>query len=126
MTEKKIEGIGIFTEDGHFIFDSGLSAIENVLGAIKPSVLKGLMTTEQHGVATFVPEPPRAIAPPALDVVLRDSNMTVKRTTRNFIVTMKFPVIEGATATTKSHKEMWRKAAKAISANREEIKSSLN
>jgi len=125
MVEKKIEGIGIFTEDGHFIFDSGLSAIENVLGKIKPAAHKGTMTTEQNGMATFVPEAPKAMAAPSIEDVLKDNNLTVKRTTRNFIVTMKFPIIESEAATTKSHKEMWRKATKAINATRGEIKESF-
>ena len=123
MSEKRIEGIGIFSEDGRFAFSAGLAAVENALGNILPSVCKGVMTTKKHGEASFVPEPPRAIMAPQVDEVLRDNNLVVKRTSRNFIVTMKFPIIEGEKTTISCHKEMWAKTKKAIENTRESIKS---
>lgn len=123
MSEKRIEGIGIFSEDGRFAFSAGLSAVENVLGTILPSAHKGVMTTKKHGEAVFTPEPPRAIMAPQIDEVLKENNLIVKRTSRNFIVTMKFPIIESETVTTRSHKEMWTKSKKAMANAREVIKS---
>ena len=125
MSEKRIEGIGIFSEDGRFSFSAGLSAVENVLGTILPSAHKGVMTTKKHGEAMFMPEPPRAIMAPQVDEVLRDNNLVVKRTSRNFIVTMKFPIIEGEKTTISCHKEMWAKTKKAIAGIRGTIATQI-
>jgi len=114
----------VFMGDGSFVFDSGLPAAEPVLEEGIGSK-RGTLTVEQNASAAFVPEPPRAITPPSIDEVLRDNNLTVKRTSRNFIVTMKFPIIEDSGVTVETHKTMWNKTRKAITAAREEIKKTF-
>jgi len=121
MQTKKIEGVATFMEGGHFNFDSGLPLVEPVLESGIGS-RRGTLTVNQNAVVNFIADVPLPITPPSIEEVLRDKNLTVKRTSRNFIVTMKFPIIEEASATTDAHKEMWTKTRKAIASAREEIK----
>jgi len=120
MKEKKIEGIGIFSENG-FTFDSGMPTDEPVID-FGVGRHHGTLKVEQNACATFAEDPLRVIMPPTIDEVLRDHNLTVKRTTRNFIVTMKFPIIEATDTTAQTHREMWNKVKKAVSGAREDIK----
>jgi len=124
MQKKKIEGVGIFMEGGHFSFDSGLPLVEPVLEEGVGS-RRGTLIVEQNAVVNFIADIPRAITPPAMDEVLKEENLSVKRTTRNFIVTMKFPIFETDEDTTAYHKTMWNKTRKAINASREEIKKTF-
>lgn len=102
----------------------GLPSVENVLG-FDGGVFRGTMKVEQNADISFVPDSHRRIVPPSQADVMKEQNLMVKRTTRNFIVTMKFPIIESAGATTQSHKEMWKKASKVIGTVREEIKKTF-
>ena len=110
-----------FTENG-IVINSGLPEAEPVLdfGLGKH---RSTVDVRQNGSAEVVYDDTPTAVPPRIDEVLRDNNLTVKRTSRNFIVTMKFPIIENATETTACHKEMWKKSQKAISAVREAIKT---
>ena len=120
MQQKKLEGIATICEDGGFSFDSGLPASEPVLEfEVKPH--HGLMMVAKNGSATFDPEN-KVCTPPVMDEVLRDKNLIVRRTTRNFVVQMKFPIIEAADATNKSHTAMWKKVAAAVKDARSKIK----
>jgi len=121
MQTTKIEGVATFMEGGHFNFDSGLPLIEPVLESGIGS-RRGTLTVNQNAVVNFIADIPLPITPPSVDEVLRDKNLTVKRTSRNFIVTMKFPIIEDSDTTVEAHKAMWNKTRKAINASREEIK----
>jgi len=109
------------TEDGTVTASCGMPSIENVLG-FDGGIFRGTMKVEQNADIEFVPDKPRHVVPPSLADVIKDGNVMVKRTTRNFIVTMKFPIIESATVTAQSHKEMWTKCKKAIASVREQIK----
>jgi len=122
--QKRIEGVAVFGKDGFEFFDSGLPEVEPVLEE-GVGHRRGTITVEQNASVVFVPDPARTIIPPSFDDVLRDNNLIVKRTSRNFIVTMKFPIIEEASVTTDAHKEMWNKTRKAITAAREEIKKTF-
>jgi len=124
MQNKKVEGVGIFMEGGHFSFDSGLPLVEPVLEEGVGS-RRGTLIVEQNAVVNFIADIPRAITPPAMDEVLKEENLSVKRTTRNFIVKMKFPIFEDSEATAQEHKEMWKKSQKAITAAREAIKQTF-
>lgn len=112
-----------FTEKG-IVINSGLPEAEPVLdfGLGKH---RSTVDVRQNGSAEVVYDDTPTAVPPRIDEILRDNNLTVKRTSRNFIVTMKFPIIENATETTACHKEMWKKSQKAIADVREAIKETF-
>ena len=112
-----------FTEKG-IVINSGLPEAEPVLdfGVGKHH---GTIEVHQNGCADVTYGPSPVVVPPRIDEVLRDNNLTVKRTSRNFIVTMKFPIIENATETTACHKEMWKKSQKAIASARQSLAEQL-
>jgi len=124
MQTKRIEGVAIFSEDGNFVFDSGLPEAEPVL-EVGVGSHQGTFKVAKNASATFVPAPARRFTPPSLEDVLRDDNLIVKRTTRNFLVVMKFPIFETDEDIVAYHKNMWDKTRKAINASREEIKKSF-
>lgn len=122
MQQKTIEGIAIISEDGSFIFDSGLPSAEKVL-EFDTKAHRGVMKVDRNAYAAFSPDAKQKFIPPQFDEVLRDKNLIVKRTNRNFIVQMKFPIVESADATTKEHTSMWKKVAAALKTTREKLKS---
>ena len=125
MKSKQIEGIAVFSENGEFFFDSGLPAKEPVL-EFETKPRRGMMNIEKNACATFVPEKERQTIPPQFDQVLKDGNLLVRRTSRNFIVSMKFPIVESAEASAKAQKAMWTKSVKAMKTEREKIAKELN
>jgi len=124
MTEKRIEGVGVFMANGGFVFDSGMPEAEPVLESGVGSH-HGVFIVEQNASAAFVPDTPRSFVTPVMDDVLKEENLSVKRTSRNFIVKMKFPIFETDEDTVKYHKEMWNKSRKAIASAREAIKQTF-
>jgi len=124
MQTKRIEGVGIFSENGNFTFDSGLPLAEPVLEK-GVGTHHGVFKVTKNASACFTPASTRTFTPPSLLDVLRDDNLIVKRTTRNFLVVMKFPIFETDEDTVAYHKTMWNKTRKAINASREEIKKTF-
>jgi len=120
MNQKELDCRVTFTDDT-IIINSGLPESEPVIEQ-NVGCHSAKIDLRQNASATIVLNPQRNIVPPFQEDVLRDYNLTVKRTTRNFIVTMKFPIIEDSDATAQAHKDMWKKSQKAITSAREEIK----
>ena len=112
-----------FTENG-IVINSGLPEAEPVLD-FAVGKHHGTIDVRKNGCADVTYGLSPVVVPPRIDEILRDNNLTVKRTSRNFIVTMKFPIIENATETTACHKEMWKKSQKAIAGVREAIKETF-
>jgi len=121
MQTKRIEGFATFSENGNFSFESGLPEAEPVLET-GVGAHQGTFKVTMNASASFTPNPVRNIIPPSLEDVLKEGNLSVKRTSRNFIVKMKFPIIESSDVTVEAHREMWNKSRKAIVAARAEIK----
>ena len=121
MKKQELDCRVSFTENG-IVINSGLPEAEPVLdfGVGKHH---GTIDVRKNGCADVTYAPSPVVVPPRIDEVLRENNLTVKRTSRNFIVTMKFPIIENPTETTACHKEMWKKSQKAIAGVREGIKT---
>lgn len=121
MKKQELDCRVSFTENG-IVINSGLPEAEPVLD-FAVGKHHGTIDVRKNGCADVTYGPAPVVVPPRIDEVLRDNNLTVKRTSRNFIVTMKFPIIENPTETTASHKEMWKKSQKAIAGVREAIKT---
>jgi len=118
---KVINGQLTIVESG-FMFDSGKPENESVID-FAVGCHKSKVEIEKNGCIVVEFYPRGVVVPPVMDNVLKENNLCVKRTSRNFIVTMKFPIIESKETTVESHKEMWKKATKAIVETREQIKN---
>ena len=121
MKKQELDCRVSFTENG-IVINSGLPEAEPVLD-FAVGKHHGTINVQQNGCADVTYGPSPVVVPPRIDEVLRENNLTVKRTSRNFIVTMKFPIFENPTETTACHKEMWTKTRKAIAGVREGIKT---
>ncbi|MCQ2337735.1 MAG: hypothetical protein MJ001_02250 [Paludibacteraceae bacterium] len=121
MKQQKIEGIALISENGTFSFNSGLPADEPVL-EFDLKACRGSINFKKNACVDFVPSASPAFIPPAMDLLLREGGMTLKRTSRNYIVTMKFPIIESSDETKQRHSDEWKKAMAQIKRDRETIK----
>jgi len=123
MQEKTLDCRVSFSKKG-IVIDSGMPEQEPVLDE---GVGTHRATVElcQNASAKIRFYNPTAYIPPLMEDVLKTGNLMVKRTSRHFIVTMKFPIIEDSDATAQAHKDMWKKSQKAITSAREEIKQTF-
>ena len=90
MKTVKLEGVATITSKG-FNFDSGLPGNEKVVE--KQFSMRGKMRVRQNGCVEFVKNEAAAL-PPHLDVVVHGVNYLVRRSTRNYIIQVKVPVVE--------------------------------
>ena len=122
MSKKKtFEGFGTFAEDGGFKFEPRSKQTLAFGGGSR----WGKMVFCEDATAEFRPISAQVAMPPVLNDVLHEENLSVKRSSRNFIVTMKFPIIEGRNTTIKSHSAMWKRALAAVGDVREAIKLTI-
>lgn len=112
----KIEGLGIFTQNG-FSFDSGLPSDEPVVNEKK---LRGTLKVETNGNVEFR-KSTRAIKAPDVTKVAEGQDYKIRRTSLNYVITLKVPVVEKRVATSKKLKEVIPLIINDISKNRKEI-----
>lgn len=112
----KIEGLGIFTTNG-FNFDSGLPADEPVLNEQK---LKGTLQIKQNGNVEFFPNS-RTIKAPDVAKVAETQDYKIRRTSLNYVISLRVPIIEKRKASEKRLKEIVPAIVNDISKNRKEI-----
>lgn len=124
MEKKSFEAMVEVDEIGNVKISSGLPKSEPLL-TWPLERKRGVMTPCVNGDLSFVANGPCGVLPPRVDEVYREGGVTVKRTTRNYIIMMKVPVIESAEETTRKHSSMWKKVAAVIKKNREEIKEMM-
>lgn len=121
METKKYEALIEVSENGNVKVSSGLPMNEPVI--MWPlEKRRGVMSPMVNGDLSFVADVPCGVLPPQVDTVYREGNVTVKRSSRNYIVTMKVPVIEAAEVTKKRFAKMMKEVSGAIRENRESIK----
>lgn len=124
MKTKKFEAIVEINETGNVNVFSGLPQNEPFV-TWPLSKHRGTLTPFINGDMSFSADAPCGIIPPAVDLVFRQGDVTVKRSSRNYIVTMKVPVIESADDTKRKFSSMLKGASAAISDNRATIKDSM-
>ncbi|MCQ2344391.1 MAG: hypothetical protein MJ002_05650 [Paludibacteraceae bacterium] len=123
MKQKRIDGISIISENGDFFFDSGLPESEPVIP--NPSKHRGTATLQQNGSIRFKAAKVSPVGTPPLNTILRTPGLYVKRSSRNFIVTMKFPIFENESETSSLHDDFWNQAEPAILEERNKIKKTF-
>lgn len=116
VTTTKIEGLGIFTQSG-FNFDSGLPVDEPVVDGMK---LRGTLKIANNGNVEFI-KSTREIKAPDVAKVAEGQDYKIRRTSLNYVITLKVPVVEKRVATSKKLKEVIPLIINDISKNRKEI-----
>lgn len=102
MQKVLIEGIASITERG-FHFDSGMPSDEPVLNA--PINLHGTMRVSRNGCADLTDDG-RVFLPPEIHKVAHGDGYHIKRTSRNYIIQLKVPVVEKRTVTEENLKNL--------------------
>ena len=123
MEQKQIDGNAIFFDNGAFTFDASYPKDKKVFA--KEQKLRGTLTVEQNAYTTFHPYQRLPSTGPQRNYLVKNGNLRVEQTTRNFIVTMKFPIVQLPKETLASQKEMWKQADTAIHDARNEIKQNF-
>lgn len=116
VTTTKIEGLGTFTQSG-FNFDSGLPVDEPVVNEKK---LKGTLKIEPNGNVEFINKT-RTIKAPDVAKVAETQDYKIRRTSLNYVISLRVPVVEKRVATSKKLKEVIPLIINDISKNRKEI-----
>lgn len=115
---KQIEGLAKFTEDGGFCFDSGLPSNEPVLE--KPMKMRGVLSVSQNACAEFLPNS-RVVLPPEMHHVSRGLNYHVKRSSRNYILQVKLPIVQSRAVSQETLENIAVVALGDITIDRKEI-----
>lgn len=102
MQKISVEGIATITERG-FHFDSGVPSDEPLLDA--PLKLRGVMNVSTNGCADLTNRG-RVILPPVVDKVAEGDGYRIKRTSRNYIIQLKVPIVEPRTTTENTLKNL--------------------
>lgn len=112
----KIEGLGTFTQNG-FSFDSGLPSDEPLVDGMK---LRGTLKVESNGNVEFINKT-RNIKGPDVAKVAETQDYKIRRTSLNYVISIKVPVIEKRKASEKRLKEIVPAIVNDIQTNRKEI-----
>lgn len=123
MKTTQLDGIATIVENGVFNFDPAKTATEQIFDKTKK--LRGTIIINDDGSVSFKPDRTAVNVAPQMDFILREGMLRVQRTTQNYIVTMKFPIVETQKETASEHRDMWEKALDAIKDSRNNIKESF-
>lgn len=123
MKTQKIDGISIISENGDFYFDSGLPESEQVVE--NPQKQQGTAVLMKNGCFEFKAKNPTPVGTPSMETILKAEGLIVKRSAKNFLVTMKFPIFEKASETKTSHTNFWQQAEPVIASERKKIKTTF-
>lgn len=112
----KIEGLATFSNNG-FSFDSGLPSDEPVVSEQK---LKGTLNIASNGNVEFINKT-RNFKGPDVSKVAETQDYKIRRTSLNYVISLRVPVVEKRVATSKKLKEVIPLIINDISKNRKEI-----
>lgn len=93
----QIEGIASISEHS-FTFDSGLPTDEFVT---EVQILKGVMHIHANASADFEGTSPRDVLPPEMTSVAKTEDYIIRRSTRNYIIQLKVPIVQSRRVTEK-------------------------
>lgn len=113
----KIEGIATISKNG-FTFDSGLPLDEPLLK--KQTKLHGKLEIEQNGSVRFV-DNGRIYLPPTVDKVGEGDGYKIRRTSKNYIISVKLPIVEKIAETQNKLTEMIPLILDGINKDRKEL-----
>ncbi len=113
----QITGVATISENG-FSFNTGLSENENVLD--KEKTMHGVMKISKNACADFIGSQ-RVILPPEINSIAKGDGYSVKRTTRNYIIQLKVPVVETRKASQERLKRMLTEVLGDITLDRKEL-----
>lgn len=115
----QLSGISNIDSNGQFHFESYCSSDSRILA--RPIRKRGTMTIGSDLSADFVPDANRIYLPPLVDVIARGEDYHIKRTTRNYIIQVKVPILESRRETEKKLRGMLPEIVGEITLDRNEI-----
>lgn len=113
----KIEGIATISKNG-FKFDSGLPSDEPLLQS--KTKLHGKLEIEQNGSVRFV-DNGRIYMPPVVNKIAQGEGYKIRRTSKNYIISVKLPIVEKITETQNKLTEMIPQIVDGITKDRKEL-----
>ena len=112
-----VEGMGIITP-GNFKFDSGFPADEEI--TVEQN-LKGKLRIAVNGSAEFTPDNRCNNLPPIINKVAEGDGYSVRRTSKNYIIQVKLPILKSRADSEAKLDYIRREIMPAITLDRKEL-----
>lgn len=87
--------------------------------------VRGVSHVDKMGNMTFEPDNPRVPTPPLMLLVASGKNYRVRRSSQNYIVSLKLPIVQSRTESEKMHREAWAEAMGEITLDRKAIADTM-
>lgn len=119
MNKLIIPGVASLSENGQLHFESGCPSDSHIVsGTVRR---RGTLEVHPDASVDFQPERPHICLPPQVDIIARGEGYHVKRTTRNYIIQVKMPIVESRRETEKKICGMLPEIIGSITLDRREI-----
>ena len=87
--------------------------------------VRGVSHVDKMGNMAFEPDNPRVPTPPLMLLVASGKNYRVRRSSQNYIVSLKLPIVQSRTESEKLHREAWADAMGEITLDRKAIADTM-
>jgi len=118
MNNIQIPGFATYNSNGQFHFESGYPSKSSI---VKASRQRGTLFTHPNACIDFVPDSQRIYLPPVVKAVCCYDDYNIRRTSRNYVVQFKVPIVETRKATEKKIKALIPQVIGDIIIDRKEI-----
>ena len=113
-----VEGVAHISDGQYFLFDSGFCDCEEI---VKEQCMKGKMHISKNGCAEFKQDKRCNNQPPIIDKVCDGDGYSVRRTSKNYIIQVKLPILKSRADTEAKLDYIRREIMPAITLDRKEL-----
>lgn len=87
--------------------------------------VRGVSRVDRMGNMVFEPDNPRVPTPPLMLLVAAGKNFRVRRSSQNYIVSLKLPIVQSRAESERLHHEVWAEALGEITLDRKAIADTM-
>ncbi|MBR6898989.1 MAG: hypothetical protein IKN29_01695, partial [Bacteroidales bacterium] len=87
--------------------------------------VRGVSHVDKMGNMTFEPDNPRVPTPPMMLLVASGKNYRVRRSSQNYIVSLKLPIVQSRAESEELHQAAWAEAMGEITLDRKVIADTM-
>lgn len=87
--------------------------------------VRGVSQVDKMGNMVFEPDNPRVATPPTMPLVAVGKNFRVRRSSQNYIVSLKLPIVQSREESERLHREVWADALGEITLDRKQIADAM-
>jgi len=98
-----LDGTSSLNSNGQFHFESGYPSNYPL---VLPKRQRGVLVTHQNACVDFVPDRERVYLPPVVNKIAQGEGYYIKRTSRNYLINVKLPIVMNRRETEKALRGM--------------------